>query len=117
MIKVIKNETEYETALNMADAFFANPPQKGTQEADQFELLLVVIKDYEDKFHQIPTIDAIELLKLTMEEKGLKAKDLVPFIGKKSYVSQILNRKKPLTLEIAKNLHAAFNIPARILLT
>ena len=51
-----------------------------------------------------------------MKEKGLLAKDLEPYIGKKSYISQILNRKKPLTLEIAKNLHLALNIPAHILL-
>ena len=116
MIKPIKTESEYENALLMADHFFSNPPIKVTDEADQFELLLLVIKDYEDKHYPIPTIDAIEALKLTMKEKGLLAKDLEPYIGKKSYISQILNRKKPLTLAIAKNLHLALNIPAHILL-
>lgn len=117
MIKPIKSETDYENALILADHFFSNPPIKGSNEGDQFEILLLVIKDYEDKNYQIPTLDAIDTIKLVMEEKGLHAKDLEPYIGKKSYISQILNRKKPLTLEIAKNLYYALNIPAQILLS
>lgn len=116
MIKIIKTEKEYEKALEMVDHFFERPPIKGSAEGDQFELLLLVIKDYEDKHYVIPNTDIVELIKLTMEEKGLKPKDLEPFIGKKSYVSQILNRKKPVTLEIIKNLHVAFNIPVKLLL-
>jgi HTH-type transcriptional regulator/antitoxin HigA len=117
MIKIIKTETEYEKALELADYFFSNPPTKGSSDGDQLELLLLVIKEYEDKNYKVPTTDIIELLKLTMEEKGLKPKDLEPLIGKKSYVSQILNRKKPVTLEIIKNLHVAFNLPAKLLLS
>jgi HTH-type transcriptional regulator/antitoxin HigA len=117
MIKIIKTEAEYEKALQLADYFFSNPPEKGTSEGDQLELLLLVIKEYEDKNYQVPTTDIVELLKLTMEEKGLKPKDLEPLIGKKSYVSQILNRKKPVTLEIIRNLHTAFNFPVKILLS
>jgi HTH-type transcriptional regulator/antitoxin HigA len=117
MIKIIKTETEYEKALELAEYFFSNPPEKGTEEGDQLELLLLVIKEYEDKHYQVPTTDVVELLKLTMEEKGLKVRDLEFIIGKKSYVSQILSRKKPVTLEIIKNLHTAFNFPAKILLS
>lgn len=115
MIKPIKNEKEYEQALNQADACFANPPKIGTEEGDNFELLLLVIKDYEDKHYSVPVGDAVEVIKMTMQEKGLSAKDLEPYIGKKSYVSQILNRKKPLTLSIIKNLHHALNIPVKLL--
>jgi HTH-type transcriptional regulator / antitoxin HigA len=117
MIKVIKSETEYSQALKKADAYFENPPKTGTEEGDEFELLLLVIKEYEDKHYSIPTGDAIDVILMTMEEKGLKAKDMEPFMGKKSYVSQILNRKKPLTLEMVKNLHTAFHIPFKLLLT
>ena len=117
MIRPIKTEADYEEALMLADHFFSNPPINGSNEADQFEVLLLVIKDYEDKHYQVPSLDAIDTIKLIIDEKGLKAKDLEPYIGKKSYISQILNRKKPLTLEIVKNLHRAFNIPAQILLS
>ena len=78
------------------------------------ELLLLVIKDYEDKNHPIPLPDPIETIKIMMEEKGLKAKDLA--IGGKSYVSQILNRKKPLTANMMRILHKNLGISAEVLL-
>ena len=116
MIKVLKSEKEYEEALERAEMYFANPPKMGSLEGDQFELLLLVIKEYEDRYYPIPVLDAIEAIKITMEEKGLKIKDMQPYMGSKSYVSQVLNRKKPLTLEMVKNLHSAFHIPFKMLL-
>jgi HTH-type transcriptional regulator/antitoxin HigA len=117
MIKLIKSDSEYEIALQKADFFFENPPQIGTEKGDEFELLLLIIKEYEDKYYPIAAVDAVDAILLTMEEKGLKAKDLEPYIGKKSYVSQILNRKKPLTIEMVKNLNLAFRIPYKLLLS
>lgn len=117
MIKLIKSDSEYELALQRAESFFENPPKIGTEKGDEFELLLLVIKEYEDKHFPIPTGDAVDAIILTMEENGLKAKDLEPYIGKKSYVSQILNRKKPLTIEMVKNLNLAFHIPFKLLLS
>ena len=116
MIRLLKSDTKYQQALETADVYFENPPKIGTDEGDQFELLLLVIKEYEDKHYPISSGDAVDVIKLTMEDKGLKPKDLEQYIGKKSYVSQILNRKKPLTLEMVKNLNAAFHIPFKLLL-
>lgn len=79
-------------------------------------MLLLVIKDYENKHHPVLPPDPVEAIKLTMEEHGLKAKDLVPLLGSKSYVSQILNRKKPLTAEMMRALHHHLGIPAEVLL-
>lgn len=115
-ITVIKNNREYEKALAFADELFDKKVKKGSAEGDQLELLLLVIKDYEDKHYPIKCSDSIEAIKLYMEEKNIKAKDLVPLIGSKSYVSQVLNKKKPLTAAIMKVLHQKMGIPAEILL-
>ena len=81
------------------------------------EVALLLIKEYEDRNYPIPFPDPIEVIKLKMDELGLKHKDLVGKVGSKSYVSMILNRKKPLTLGLVKLFHKEFNIPAEILLS
>lgn len=113
-IKVIRNEEEYDQALNRADQIF--DAQLDTPEGDELALLLLVIKDYEQKHHPVLPPDPIEAIKLTMQEKGLIAQDLVPLLGSKSYVSQVLNRKKPLTADMMRLLHQHLGIPAETLL-
>jgi HTH-type transcriptional regulator / antitoxin HigA len=113
-VKVVKNEREYHTALKRADEIFHAKPN--TKEGEEFSLLLLVIKDYEDRHHAVPVPDPIEVLKIKMQEKGWSNKDLEPYIGSKSYVSQILNKRKPLTAEIMRVLHSKLGIPAQILL-
>ncbi len=113
-IKVLKTEEDYDKALDRAEEIFDAIP--GTSAGNELELLLLVIKDYEDKHHPIPPPDPIEAIKLTMQEKGLKAKDLTPWVGSKGYVSQILNRKKPLTAEVMKALHKHLGISGDVLL-
>ena len=112
--KVLKTEVEYREALaRTIDIFHV---EYGTPEFEELELLLVLVKDYENKHIIIPELDPIEVVKLKMEEKGLLSKDLVSWIGSKAYVSALLNRKKPLTLRIAKVLHKKLGIPAAVLL-
>ena len=84
--KVIKTKTDYKKALQRTMAIFQAAP--GTPESDELELLLVLIKDYEDEHIVLPEIDPIEVVKLKMEERGLKAKDLEPLIGSKGHVSK-----------------------------
>lgn len=115
-VKVIKSETEYDAALDRADAIFDAQP--GMPEGDELELLLLVIKAYEDEHHPIPPPDPIEAIKITMEEKGIKAAELTRRIGvSKGYVSQLLNRRKPLTASIMRVLHQQLGIPAEVLLS
>jgi HTH-type transcriptional regulator/antitoxin HigA len=76
-----------------------------------------LIKSYEYKHFPIPTPDPIEAIKLKMEEKGLKNKDLVDKVGSKGYVSAILNRRKPLTLELARIFYRELGVPAEVLLS
>jgi HTH-type transcriptional regulator/antitoxin HigA len=88
--------------------------EPGTSESDELELLLVLIKDYEDKHIVLPEVDPIDAIKLKMEERGLKAKDLEPLIGSKGHVSSILSGRRELTLKMAQKLKDYFQLPADI---
>ena len=110
--KVIKKKAEYNKALKRTMAIFQAEP--GTSESDELELLLVLIKDYEDKHIVLPEVDPIDAIKLKMEERGLKAKDLEPLIGSKGHVSSILSGRRELTLKMAQKLKDYFQLPADI---
>ncbi|MEX8548923.1 MAG: type II toxin-antitoxin system HigA family antitoxin [Mucilaginibacter sp.] len=111
----IKTESEYNVALERTISIFHAEP--GSPEFEELELLLVLVKDYEDKNIIAPELDPIEVIKLKMEEKGLKAKDLEPIIGSKGHVSLVLSGKRELTLKMAKALHKILNIPSEIFLS
>ena len=110
--KVIKTKAEYNKALKRTIAIFQ--AESGTSESDELELLLVLIKDYEDKHIILPEVDPIDAIKLKMEERGLKAKDLEPLIGSKGHVSSILSGRRELTLKMAQKLKDYFQLPADI---
>ncbi len=110
--KVIKTKTEYNRALKRSMAIFQ--AEHGTSESDELELLLVLIKDYEDKHIVLPEVDPIDAIKLKMEERGLKAKDLEPLIGSKGHVSSILSGRRELTLKMAQKLRNYLQLPADI---
>lgn len=113
-LKVLKTEADYKKALERTISIFHAEPD--TAEFEELELLLVLVKDYEDKHILIPQIDPIEVVKLKMEEKGLKAKDLESIIGSKGHVSLVLSGKRELTLKMAKALHQFLGIPSDIFL-
>jgi HTH-type transcriptional regulator/antitoxin HigA len=112
--KVLKTEMEYDIALERTIEIFH--AKKGSSEFDELELLLLLVKDYEDRHYVIQDPDPIEVIKLKMEEKGLKRKDLEHIIGSKGYVSQVLSGKKELTLKMVKGLHHYLGISADIFL-
>ena len=98
--KVLKTEPEYQKAiLRTIEIFHA---EDGTPEADELDLLLVLVKEYEHKHIQLPEINPIEAIKLKMAERGMKAKDLEPIIGSKGHISAILSGKREITLKTAK---------------
>ena len=110
--RLLKTKAEYKAVLKRMDEIFdAAPPSK---EFYELELLLLLIKDYEDKNFHIPTPDPIEAIKLKMEEQGLKAKDLEPIIGSKGHVSSILSGRRELTLKMAQRLRDFFQLPADV---
>jgi HTH-type transcriptional regulator/antitoxin HigA len=112
--KILKSEEEYDSALERTVEIFH--AKKGSPEFDELEVLLLLVKDYEERHFHFPVADPIEIIKLKLEEKGLKQKDLEHIIGSKGYVSQVLSGKKELTLKMVKGLHNYLGIPAEIFL-
>lgn len=112
--KVLKTQSDYEIALKRTIELFH--VENNSPESEELELLLLLVKDYEDRHYPIPLPDPIEAIKLQLEEKGLKQKDLEHIIGSKGYVSQVLSGKKELTLKMVKGLHRYLGISADILL-
>ena len=90
--------------------------EANTTESDELELLMVLVKDYDDKHYPLPQIDVLEVIKYKMQEMGLKNKDLEPIIGSKGHVSAVLSGKREITLKMAQNLKNYFNIPAGVFL-
>lgn len=86
-------------------------------EGETLQVALLLIKAYEDEHYPIPAPDPIDAIRLKMEENGFRNKDFVGKVGSKSYVSAVLNRRKPLTLEMAKFFHKELGIPAGVLLS
>jgi HTH-type transcriptional regulator / antitoxin HigA len=113
----IKSLEEYESMLNWVDTQFDFLPDVESNQGQQLQLALLVIKSYEDIHFNIPSPDPIEAVKQKMKDKGLLNKDLVVWLGSKGYVSALLNRKKPLTLKLAKIIHQQLGIPASVLLS
>ncbi len=109
---VLKTETAYQKAIKRTLAIFQ--AKEGTPEANELSLLLVLVKDYEDKHVHLPGVDPLEVIKLKMQERGMKAKDLVPLIGSKGHVSSILSGRREITLKIAQRLKDYFKLPAEI---
>ena len=116
-LKPIKTDTEYEMMLEWVDAQFDIKPAPDSAEGNKLQIALLLIKVYEDEHYLIPAPDPIEAIKLKMNEKGLKSKYLADWVGSKSYVSALLNKKKQLTLKLAKIFHEKLGIPAQVLLS
>ncbi len=112
--KVIKNEQEYEAALARIDQLMDAAP--GTPEGDELELLATLVEAYEDKHFPIGLPDPISAIRFRMEQAGLKQQDLVPYIGSRSKVSEVLAGKRPLSLKMIRALHHGLGIPAEVLL-
>lgn len=112
--KVIKTEKDYERALaRINDLMDANP---GTPEGDELELLVTLVELYEKAKHSIEPPDPVEAIKFRMDQLGLKQKDLIPLIGSRSKVSEVLSRQRPLSITMIRKLNAGLGIPVEILM-
>jgi HTH-type transcriptional regulator/antitoxin HigA len=112
-IKPIKTEQDYQEALDRLEVIF--DAKKGSSEGDELEILGLLIEKYESMHFPIDLPDPIEAIKFRMEQMGYTQSDLVKIIGLKSRVSEILNKKRKLTLEMIRKIHLALNIPTEIL--
>lgn len=110
--KVLKTEADYKTALDRLDQ--VDEAELNTPEGDELELLVLLIKDYEERHYPFKLPEPLDMIKLRMEEMGLKNKDLVEIIGSESHVSSVLSGKRQITLEMAKRLSKRLNIRASI---
>ena len=116
MIKVIKTPAEYHASMAQVSKLLARDPAPGTPEAEELETLAVLIHEYEARNFDIGSPDPIEALKFRMEQENLSQRDLVPFLGSRSKVSEVLSGRRPLTLSMMRALHAGLGIPAKVLL-
>jgi HTH-type transcriptional regulator/antitoxin HigA len=112
--KIIKNEAEYDSALEQLDLLM--DAAAGSAEAEKLELWATLIELYEQKAHPVELPSAIEAISFRMEQAGLKQKDLVPLLGSRSKVSEVLSGKRNLSLTMIRNLHQELGIPAEVLL-
>ena len=114
MIKPIRNEQDYELALSRVELLMDAKPN--SDEFDELEVLATLVDNYEVKHYAIDAPDPIEAIKFRMEQEGLIQNDLVPLFGNKSRVSEVLNKKRRLTLDMIRNLNRQLNIPFENLL-
>jgi HTH-type transcriptional regulator/antitoxin HigA len=114
-LKLIKTESDYQLALKRLELIFDAPI--GTADSDEADILGLLIDEYEKKHHPIEAPDPIEAIKIRMEEMNLKQKDLVSEVGGKSRVSEILNKKRKLTVEMIRNLTKKLNLSSELLIS
>ena len=115
-IRPLRSEADYDAALAEIEAYFVNEPAPGSPEADRFDLLALVIADYERRFWDIEPPDAPDLLREQMALKGYNQADLAQLLGSKARASEILNRRRRLTLDQAWLLHKQWRLPTDALI-
>lgn len=116
MAKVIKTELDYRSALEELEKLIDMDPAPSSPEADELEVLALLVEAYEKERVSIPLPDPVTAIEFRMEQQGLAPRDLVPFIGSRSKVSEVLSRKRPLTLSMVRALHEGLGIPAHVLI-
>jgi HTH-type transcriptional regulator / antitoxin HigA len=115
-IRPLRTEADYDWALAEVEPYFDDPPAKGTAEADRFDVLAAVIEAYEAKHWPIEPADPIDAIRYRMQIAGYTQADLARLLGSRPRASEIMNRKRALTLPMAYKLHREWNIPAETLI-
>jgi HTH-type transcriptional regulator/antitoxin HigA len=113
-IKPIKTENDYQQALQRLEDIF--DAKRGTKDGDELEILGILIEKYEDEYFPIDMPDPVEAIKFRMEQLNYTQNDLAEVIGQTSRASEILNRKRKLSLKMIRNLHNRMNIPTEVLI-
>ena len=113
MLRPIRNEEDYETALEEIEALWE--ATAGTPEADRLDVLVMLVEAYEAEHYPIPDPDPVALILHVMDARGLTRRDLEPYLGSRARISEILNRKRPLSLEMIRKLQSGLGLPADVL--
>ena len=113
-LKPIKSDRELNRVLKRIDELWGAKPN--TPKGDELDVLMLLVEKYEDEHYAIPTSDPIEAIKFLMDQNDLSRKDLEPYIGASGRVSEVLSRKRSLTLAMIKKLHEGLKIPYECLI-
>jgi HTH-type transcriptional regulator / antitoxin HigA len=113
-IRPIKTEKDYNFSIKRIEELWSS--KKDTPEGDELDLLVTLVESYEMKHYPIPPPDPIDAIKFRMEQMGMNKADMVKYLGSQSRVSEVLNRKRSLTLKMVRSLYKGLKIPAEILL-
>jgi len=116
LLKPIRDEQEYDMALQEVDKLMELNPPIGSKESDELEVLVLLIEKYEEENWAISEPDPIEAIKIRMQQMNLKQKDLIPYIGNRSKVSELLNRKISLSLSMITKLASGLHLPLETLI-
>lgn len=116
MIRPLRSEADYDAALDEIERYFDNEPKPGSPEADHFDLLALVIEDYERKRWPVDPPSAIDAIRYRMKTAGYTQADLGRLLGSRQRASDVLNRKRALTMKMAWRLHREWGIPAEALI-
>jgi len=114
-IRPIRNEADYEWALREVEPYFDTTPAPGTAAADRFDVLTDLIAAYEARRWSIEPLDPVDAIRFKMQQDGLTQTDLADVLGSKSRASEVLHRKRSLTLDMVHRLTNAWGIPAEVL--
>lgn len=115
-LRAIRTDEDLDWALAEIEQYFEAPPAPGTEEADRFDILADLIEAYEGREYPIEALDPIETLKVFMDIKEKKQSDLAELVGGKPRASEIMNRKRPLTLGMIQKINSSWQIPAASLI-
>lgn len=117
MIRPLRSESDYDAALEEIERYFENEPKPGTPEGDRFDLLALVTEDYERRHWPIDPPDAVDAIRYRMETGEHTQADLGRLLGSRQRASDVLTRKRPLTMKMAWRLHREWGIPAEALIS
>lgn len=109
----IHNDTDHQAALLEIERLWNS--EEGSPEAERLDILMLMVEAYEAEHYPIPAPDPIDMIEFVMDQRGLSKADLIPYLGSRAKVSDILNRRRPLSLEMIRKLHSGLGLPADIL--
>ena len=115
-IRPLHTEEDYKAALAAVSALVDADPAAGTPDGDRLEILSLLVERYEDEHFPLESPDPVEAIKFRMEQQGLKASDMKPYIGNTNRVYEVLNGKRALSLAMIRRLHEGLHIPAEVLI-
>lgn len=113
-IKPIKTKRDHQRAVKEIERLWGSPP--GSEDGDKLEVLVTLVSAYDDEHYPIDPPDPVDAIQFRMEQMSLKRADLEPLLGSRARVAEILNRRRPLSISMIRNLHQHLGIPAEVLI-